>query len=360
MVKKIMLHGATDYGSSNYGDYLYGEIVYDLLESKGYEVSFYNPSDFFQMYLKEYRQKQSFTKKQADAILYIPGGYFGEGHNARFRDNLIQFKRFLPLGIWASYFKKPIGVLGIGAGPNNDSLMNYGIKRIINHAQFITVRDRESFDSLKHLSPSAPVHETFDLIISSKLREEKTEQLCQLKREAKDKKIILVHYNHSKKALEKFAESISLFLENNPNYYVVVTSDSILPYEDAYYQEFRKLVRTEDCFQFKYHSPAEMTSLLKMVDVVLTCKLHVGVVATCFNKSVIAIACHPEKTARYYGAIGELQRCESLFDSSVNSIVKKLETFHLKPITIPSELVLKARSSLDYLDLFFEGLVRES
>lgn len=35
-----MLHGATDYGSSNYGDYLYGEIVYDLLESKGYEVSF--------------------------------------------------------------------------------------------------------------------------------------------------------------------------------------------------------------------------------------------------------------------------------------------------------------------------------
>ncbi|HEV9263978.1 TPA: polysaccharide pyruvyl transferase family protein, partial [Streptococcus pneumoniae] len=39
-MKKIMLHGATDYGSSNYGDYLYGEIVYDLLESKGYEVSF--------------------------------------------------------------------------------------------------------------------------------------------------------------------------------------------------------------------------------------------------------------------------------------------------------------------------------
>ena len=51
-MKKIMLHGATDYGSSNYGDYLYGEIVYDLLESKGYEVSFYDPSGFFQTYLK--------------------------------------------------------------------------------------------------------------------------------------------------------------------------------------------------------------------------------------------------------------------------------------------------------------------
>ncbi|WDU82052.1 polysaccharide pyruvyl transferase family protein [Caloramator sp. Dgby_cultured_2] len=146
----IILHGATNCGSSNYGDYIYGEMVYEYLKEKGFNVCFYQPSTFFKRNIKDYYKSKTISRQEADLIIYIPGGYFGEGHRARLKDNLVQFFRFMPLGLWASFKKKPIIVIGIGAGPNRCLLMNFAIKRICNNSLFITVRDKESYESLKN------------------------------------------------------------------------------------------------------------------------------------------------------------------------------------------------------------------
>lgn len=350
---KIMLHGATDCNSSNYGDFIYGEIIFQYLRQCGHEVCFYSPSNFFIKHISGYKDIKPFTKKDADLIVYIPGGYFGEGHNARFRDNLVQFFRFMPLGIWASYKKKPLIVLGVGAGPNHNLAMNFGIKRICNCAQFVTVRDNISYKALKHLCPHAPIIECGDLIITSTLRKKLSRQIEKIVDISKKKKILLIHYNHDKTALKKFAECAHKFVEVHPDFHVVVSSDSIIENEDIMFNTFNDIFKRE-CYHFKYKDPYEMTALLERVDVVLTCKLHVGVVAAKLGKSVVVAACHPEKTKRFYDQINESDRCLDLYKITDKELYKTLEHKYFDGIKIGREEIEKAKLTWKYLEHFLE------
>lgn len=348
MINKILLHGATNCNSSNYGDYLYGELVYDYLKSKGFEVDFYQPSEFFKKNLENYENKKV-NKKEADLIVYIPGGYFGEGHNAKFKENLVQFLRFMPLGIWASYRKTPMIVLGIGAGPINNILMKFGIKRICNNSSFVTTRDNTSFKALKKLCPKANIIECGDVIISKNTKKTETKQIQEIMN--MKKKIILVHYNHDKYALERFSECLNDFVKNNNDYLVVVASDSILEYDNEYYELFKQRFQ-HDSVHFIYEDPHEMTALLEKVNIVLTCKLHVGVVASLYGKSVIAAACHPGKTKRFYKQINQSDRCVSLYESNNEQLVGLLDRYKDKKINIDDKITCNARKSWEILEKF--------
>ncbi|MCK1257701.1 hypothetical protein MX099_07560 [Streptococcus uberis] len=103
---KILLHGATDFGSSNFGDFIYGEIYHSFIKEilPDSNVSYYNPSEYFKKYTRNYDFNNN-DAKNADLLVYIPGGYFGEGHNAQLKHNLMQFYRFMPVGL-KSLFKK--------------------------------------------------------------------------------------------------------------------------------------------------------------------------------------------------------------------------------------------------------------
>jgi len=350
MIKNVLLHGATNFGSSNYGDYVYAEFVYEYLKEKKINVCFYQPSSFFIRNLRDYLKNQPFDKKEADLIIYIPGGYFGEGHQARFRDNLVQFIRFMPLGIWASYKKIPMVVLGIGAGPNHCFFMNFGIRRICNHSQFVTVRDKESYESLKKLCPKANIIESGDLIITRTINEtNQSSQLRRIEQVRNNRKILLIHYNHSKEALRKFAKSVKKFISQHKEYMVVVTSDSILKFEEEYFKEFERESGIK-CEHFLYENSSELTALLRIIDVVLTCKLHVGVVACSFEKSVVAVACHPEKTKRFYSQIGESGRCVSLFNVTPDEICRLLEKYHEKKIHIDEQIIKKSSLTWELLE----------
>lgn len=351
MNKYILLHGATNCKSSNYGDYLYGEIIYLCLKEKGFDVAFYQPSEYFMTHIPEYSKKH--RRRKPSAVIYVPGGYFGEGHNARFRENIVQFLRFMPIGIWASYRKKPVAVVGVGAGPNSCKLLSYGIKRICNHAKFVSVRDDTSYVALKHLCPAANVSNCADLIIAAlpNLKQNYTNQISRLMVRNNGKKILLVHYNNNKLALHLFASAAKYFIKSNSGYSVIVSSDSCLENEGDLYAEFADAFG-EECGHLIFDDPAELTALIQQVDMVLTCKLHVGVVACGYEKSVIAVACHPEKTKRFYEQIGTPDRCVSLYDVSSESIASLLEKFRSENIQIPQELINKAQQSWDLLDDF--------
>ena len=353
-MNNIMLHGATNCKSSNFGDYLYGEIVYKYLVGKGYNVIFYQPSAFFKKYLDDNGQK-NFSKEEADLVIYIPGGYFGEGHSARLVDNLVQFMRFMPLGIWAAFKKKLLAVLAVGAGPNKNILMNFGIKMICNWASIVSVRDNESYDALRKSCPSINLKETGDLILASALNglNDDTQQLKIIKEIKNKKKILLVHYNHDSIALEKFAKATKKFLSAYTEYHVVVAADSILSYDNEYFSKFKDLLDNA-CVHFIYNDPREMISLLEITDVVITCKLHVGVVACRLGKSVVSVACHPEKTARFYKQISADERCIDLYTSEVDDIVNLLNKYHNVPVVVNKDVIDTAAKTWGILDAFLE------
>ncbi len=351
MYKRILLHGATNCGSSNYGDFLYGYIVYQFFEQKKMNVEFYQPSAFFMEYIENYNNIIKFKKNKADLIVYIPGGYFGEGHKAKLKENIMQFLRFMPLGIWASCKKKPIIVMGIGAGPINNIFMKLAIKRICNNAKFVTTRDNISYKELKKICPKANIIECGDLILTKKWNENKIKTGQINKIAGLNKKIILVHYNHDKEALKKFAEALNIFINNNKEYFVVVSADSILENEDEYYNEFKKIFKYRS-EHFVYNNPFEMTELLKLSNVVLTCKLHIGVVSALYEKSVIAAACHPEKTMRFYEQINESNRCIELEKIEPYQLANLLEKYKEKRINIKDEVVDKANKTWKILEDF--------
>lgn len=93
-----------------------------------------------------------------------------------------------------------------------------------------------------------------------------------------------------------------------------------------------------------------MTALLNIVDCVLTCKLHVGVVASTLGASVIVAACHPEKTKRFYQQIGESQRCCSLDSTTGLEISEMLELYCDQKIHINHALIEEASKSWLYLE----------
>lgn len=331
---KILLHGATNFHSSNLGDYIYGESIYNYIQNKypKAEIQFYQPSNFFVKNINGYKDK-GVTFQNADLILYIPGGYFGEGHNARLRDNIIQFIRFMPLGIIGGLLKKKIAIIGIGAGPINNLFMRIPISFIGKRASVVTVRDSKSYLTLRKLGISNVV-EGADMILTVdyNVMGYESEQLNRIKKT--ERKVLFVHYNHSIIAMKYFSKVIKAFMKKNDHYLIVVGSDQLLDNEEELYKEFCKNADCE-CMHYHYDSPYEMVEFLKNVDCVLTCKLHVGVLAALFNKSVISVAIHPEKTMRFYESIYEECRCVSLYDTSVDEIRSILEKYIDIPINVP-------------------------
>ena len=339
---KILLHGATNWGSTNFGDFLYGHQIFYYLKNnyKNLEVNFFEASDYFKKYISSTDKVNIFN---ANILIYIPGGYFGEKHNARLIDNIIHFIRFIPFGLLGILFHKKILVVGIGAGPIDCWFLRLAIKKICNNCKNITVRDEESLYYLKSLNIKK-VQEYSDMMLAynlSNIAEStlQTEKIEKIKKEGK--KILLIHYNHSEEARDKFAEAASIFINKNPEYYVIVASDSILSYEENYYSNFLKKYGNE-CFHFIYDNPFEMIKLLQIVDLVLTCKLHVGVVAIMLKKSVICAAEHPEKSERFYKLINHSENYCSLYENNSMNIANLLDKYKALNLEIPDSEIKKA------------------
>lgn len=344
---KILLHGATNCGSSNFGDYLYGDAVYRYI-TKNFpycQVQFYQPSWYFRKYIKSYRE-YGITPMNADLILYIPGGYFGEGHHPRLRDNLIQFLRFMPLGLFGVLFRKRIVILGIGAGPIKSLLLKFPIRLIGKKAKLITARDPESQQALQKIGLDN-TRLTGDLILTLNPEEyaEGTEQLQKIKELCGSKKILFIHYNHSREAMEKFAAAIIRFKQSNETYQFVIGTDSILVNEAQLFLKFTQIAGMQ-CIHYRYNSPYELIQMLMMTDTVLTCKLHVGVMASLLGKSVVCIAEHPEKTIRYYRQIEHTERFASLYDTQPEIIASMLNNYCNTPIKVPKAEI--ERSELNW------------
>lgn len=351
MKKNILLHGATNCDSSNYGDYIYADMIYNYLKKKCYNVNFYQPSEFFKKNLNDYTSNLNFNKKNADLIVYLPGGYFGEGQRPNFKENIIQFLRFMPLGIWGAFNNKKMIVLAVGAGPLSNFFMKYGVKKICNASLLVTTRDYASYKCISNISHNKNLYNSGDLILTYdvKFLKKDTVQIKTINKKRKNRRILIIHYNHNLVALEKFAEAINIFSSKHPEYFYVVTSDSILKSEEENLKLFKSKAKF-DFFHFLYDNPYELSSLLKISDLILTSKLHVGVIGALLNKSVISVACHYDKTSRFYSQIDESCRCIKLEDASPNDIELLIEQYHDKNIFISNDLIQKSKLTWDLFD----------
>jgi polysaccharide pyruvyl transferase WcaK-like protein len=344
-MNKILIVGATY--SDNFGDMLFTRIMADYLGDKC-QFRYYLLSDYARNFIKK-TKISDFPICEAEALVYMPGGFFGDRHDTSLYTTYLWFKRYFPIGLKFAFLRKPILILGVGAGPCKYTFMKSIIKYISKRANKVIVREDDSAEFLKKLG--------VDCIVTSDLAQTITDyELPVVQLNCTKKKKILVHINQNKWAADKVLPAVQQFYEKHKEEYnIIVASDQVCPDDYAIYEKIKTFAEA-DSFFYKYGDPFELCSVIEQSDVVVTYKLHVGIVACSYGKSVIAVPEHYKKVERYYKHIGYPERVLPLYRANSQTIFNMLEDYAEVPIQIPAAIIDSAYENFDELKNYIEAL----
>ena len=353
---KIMLHGATN--MSNYGDYLFAEFFYHTLKEKGHDVEFYaHPrygiSDFFARYLGFTPDRQNYWERvqQCDCLVFISGGYFVEPRKPGLIAEVKHYNRYMKPAAFFLRHKKPIYVLGVGAGPFENKLFSMKARKVLNHAAVVTVREKKQKRYCEEFGIQNDVIVTSDtaLLIGDYLQQIKSDTP---KFEIDEgRKMLLLHLDSNSEVKEKIqqiiAPAIARFLNTNSEYSLYIAADGVK--EKALYTEYEEMLSAYNPQKLVYDDPWVLTRQIERADLIVTTKLHMGIVGSALGSSVISFPFVPQKTKRFYKQIGETDRCISLKDINQDMVLEMLEKYKDKKIQLPEELITRARTNLELL-----------
>lgn len=347
-----MIHGAIN--SSNYGDFLFAAIFSSALKKNGIEVEYYSHplfgiSDFFAEKLgyKPDRIHYRTVMKNCDALVYISGGYF-----LSHKELPVEFshtKRFLTPGLFFMKNNKPIYILGVGAGPFYKGIFSKKTKQLFQYASAITVRNEESKRYCLDLGVDREIPVTADTALVLRDMHDKISGSFLYQIEP-GKKVLLFHIDCNRGVRGKLktiaVPAIKKFLDEHKDYELFLTSDGIVP--DSLFNEYATMFRPYSTHILKYEDPWALTQQIAKADLIMTTKLHMGIVGAVFGCSVVSFPWH-QKTQRFYKQIGEEGRCILLSEANEEMVLTQLERFEGKRIALPAELFEKAKMNIKML-----------
>src|SRR5690625_4460071 len=289
MKKKIVLCGATH--GSNFGDSLFAYMFKKSIEDldKEIEIIFTKASEHSRGKLG-IRAASIKELLSSDAFIYISGGYFGESHNESLKGSLYRFLRYFLYGLIMTFRRKPIAILGVGAGPLNRSFLRKTAVYLFNKAKIVSVRDNISKEYMKNYGVKNKIEVTSDSaqVIDNNIFDINNSQVFfNWEEKVKDRKKILIHVNkigNNDLYLENVIHAIKETLALNKNYGFVITSDSVISKEhlNKVYNE----LPDDRTVIYNFKDPLEFLNVIASVDSIITPKLHVGILASTYNKPV--------------------------------------------------------------------------
>lgn len=124
--------------------------------------------------------------------------------------------------------------------------------------------------------------------------------------------------------MEIVLADIRRYLCHNPDIKVIVTSDQTK--KDVYERtkELASLFEDDLALYYEYKSPWELLSVINSAQVVVTDKLHVGIVSVNLGKNVVSLPLH-SKTPRFYKQIGRLDSCKEMKKIKVGDVYAMIE-----------------------------------
>lgn len=349
---KIVIHGATN--GSNFGDCIFAHIFYKYLQKGEYQVSFVRmPRIGISNYLLNelnIKKKDLYPFYKADALVYMSGGYFGDTKESIYET----IKRYIRYFVVAEYFiiaKKPIYVCGIGGGPVKSKWLLRKMVRVLNSAEYITVRDSETAEYFKNSGVNKKITTTTDTALYLMSPDNLAanfgadNSICV----TREKKILFLHvYGRDKLNIEivqKIVPAINRYVSKHEEFIVYIGTDNMTTNKIQNLQVFKSIIGEKRAIE--YESTAKMINLLKSINCAITLKLHVGIISAAFGKSVISFPKHKFKTLRFYKQINEEERCKLLNECTIDDVYKALCRFVDSPIKISSEFMWLAERNLD-------------
>lgn len=357
---KFVIHGAT--GVTNFGDILFAQLFYEETLKSGNDANFFNwprigMGNHLANYLRITDRGSVFSFLKADAFVLMSGGYLGiNPATGTAKNEMIKLLRYLLPAYLFRLTRRPLYIMGVGGGPLNTSLVRRMACRLMERARLVYVRDQETRDYFISYGVKRDIQVTSDTAL---LLAGKTEDYQKLSPapdwNTPEGRILFFHLPYSKGEIRQFTEktvpAINAFLRQHKEYGVAVGYDNALSdtMDTAQKTQVMSAFETDKVFDFVYKNPQNLCEMLMASDLIITPKLHVGIVGAAFSKSVLSFPIHAEKIPRFYRQIGEPGRCLPLQELTESAALQMLEAYHDRLITIPQELRMAAEKNLDFL-----------
>lgn len=294
-MKEIFLNGAAF--ADNFGDILFFQVFSKAAIEKGYVVSMYSTDKKVKSQLPQVKFYSNKMKaiKNSYKIAYVGGGYFGEQPKPKLIQKLKwgihNIRKIQYFGLLGIFYKKPIGIFGAGAGNITNPVTKFIIKKIVDVSEIVIVRDNESKEALSYVKNyKKNIDVSVDTILAIK-------DILPLDKKNPIKRILL-HLSDSPEidSISKILwDDVQLFITNHPEYTCTIITDHFTGGQKRSYDFFSKLSMTESQINvFKYTKTSGLIELIANSEIVITNKLHVGIVGISYNKKVIAVPNHPK------------------------------------------------------------------
>lgn len=294
---------------------------------------------------------------QCDAFVFSGGGYFGEPDRGKARWSVRNFFRYILPGLVAAALRKPMFVVGVGAGPIGSKILRRSIKTIFSRTSFASVRDPESIAFLTEIgvAPSKLI-QTADLALSiadEAFRRKYLPELEELARSEKNpsplRTKIGLHFNNlrsgtfeeklTKELIDRFGAA-KVVAVNDQGVPPGATAAKALATSPVPYGS-----EVDSCF---YEEPAHFIHKVSQLEVVLTKKLHVGIIACAMGVPTAAIPMH-SKIFRFYRQIGKADSCIPIGEASVGTIASTLGSIRGQKWEIPRNVIEESLKNLTFL-----------
>lgn len=345
----------------NFGDVLLGRIFVEWLKNCQLRVICPGASEEV---AREIQLDAIGCYSDADAILYIGGGYFGEPSGklkSRMKWGHRLLKTIIFPGIRALFARKPIAILAPGYGPITNPIARIGTLFLFSRSRIKALRDLESIQFLKSYGYTGYVAETTDsaLCMAGIPLTESAETSRNLwKVRAGGKKIILFHMPQKAVKIQGatyIIDHIKRLMADKQYLFVAITDqketqgsrNTVSFYENTF-------GASERCVIHGYESPDELIGLIECASLTITTKLHVGMLSLARRTPVLSFSYH-DKTLRFYRQAGFEGACLSYNAWTKENIGRQFEKIYNlvdSEVQVDQKLIDKALENKKMVEQF--------
>ncbi len=346
MKKKLYIHGS--FMNDNYGDFLLYYIAENICKRYSDSIeSFSSAVDpSYTDYCSVIRKPKHYSIFQSDLVLFAGGGYFGEPNKRKIYWNLRCLVKHLIPAYFICNRKIPYAIIGVETGPLSFKISKIILKKVCNHAKVLSVRNIESKQFLESIGVKNKIEVYPDWImgIEPSLLINHETNVNQIFNDIPKKcKVLFVHLTtRMNEGKNNVIEDLKEYFQQENDVYLLFGCDQKTNTQYLRASELANDFPKDRCKVLAYNSPWELSSVLNRVDAVLTDKLHVGIVATLFQKEVVSVASH-KKTLKFYRYIDREEWTQYILDVKRGDTLKKLNRLTYKPIKVNNEFLLKAQ-----------------
>lgn len=266
---------------------------------------------------------------RSNGLIYAGGGYFGEppGSHSQIRRWAVRnFLRHIPSGILMSGLGRPVAIIGVGAGPLSDSVFRSSVKRLVERAVIVAVRDEESHQFLRSIGVSRQDLEiTADAALTLSVEDIPGEKIEYIKARFPTTNLVGVHLPCTPTVsahVQLVLNEMEALLDQYHELEIVVMSDNTA-YDPAVLAERLAAHHRNRVHLARYRDPWTLVALLSRLRLVITTKLHVGIVATAVGTLPVSFPYH-HKTERFYRQIGRTDLCLPLRQVNRGLVARQL------------------------------------